>query len=188
MAAYVAALAIEWKMERFSPLVCSPELAYPGAQGVSSDALASLQLSWAHVFGKLACGVCATSTQKLIQSGLISINPLELLASAAAVYLLEEKGLISGNLQIALLGDNTTACNAVNTGISYNPAIRLALRIIVNVCKKAQLLCWLMHISSNNNHIADPESRDERKNAELGVQKDSWEPKWTNLSTTMGEW
>lgn len=74
--------------ERWTPIVESPKLAFRGAQGVSSDASASLKAEWGeHAFGRIAGAPWTQSTSKLIAEGAISINPLELLAAAAAVML-----------------------------------------------------------------------------------------------------
>lgn len=110
MAEDVSVFATWFEMERRSPLVWSSEFEHPRAEEVSSDAFTPLHLGWVlHAFGTLACLVWTTSTRQLIQSGRISINLLELVASAAPVLLLGENGLIYGNLQISLQSDNTTA-------------------------------------------------------------------------------
>lgn len=78
-------MAADLQFELWSPLVWSPYFSISGEQSISSSASTSLPLSWGvHTFGVLACGVWTNSVLKLMQSGRISINPLELLAYAVA--------------------------------------------------------------------------------------------------------
>lgn len=68
-----------------------------------------------HVFGTTATGTWALYTHKIITSGKKSINPLELLASAATVLILDRVEKSATYRQIALRGDNTTECSVANT-------------------------------------------------------------------------
>lgn len=107
-----------------------------------SDAAAFLDGDWGtHAFGTLTVDTWPPSTKKLIESGRISISPLALLTSAATVMLLDKMETNAIYRKNPLRGDNTTVCNAANTGIAYGPAMRFALRIFVGVCKVTRTKC-----------------------------------------------
>lgn len=142
----------------------------------------------AHAFGALACGKWSPCTQALSSTGRLSINPLELLASAAAVMLLNKMGKWPGTRQIALIRDNATAGNAANTGIAYRPAMRLALGIYVDICKTTSARRWLVHVGTKENRIADLASRQERNKVEVAICEARWNPRWTDISKNMHEW
>lgn len=75
--------------EQWTSIVESPDFIFPGTPGVSSDAVASPDAGWgAHAFDNLAGAVWTYSTTCLIRLKLISINPLELIATMATVVLL----------------------------------------------------------------------------------------------------
>lgn len=90
MATDIAMITTEIALERWKPIFSSPDCAFAGAQGVSSDETASLSRGWgAYPFGTLTSETWTPSTHALIAGGRISINPLELMASAAVVVLLD---------------------------------------------------------------------------------------------------
>lgn len=133
----VDSLVTEIRLEHWTPLVSSPEFSISGAQGVSTDASASLCRGWgAHAFGTIASGTWAPTTLVLINYRRLSINPLELLATEATVVLLDKVGKIPCNRQVVLRGDNFTAYNVSNTGIAYSQAMRFALGVFVDVFEK----------------------------------------------------
>lgn len=102
--------------------------------------------------------------------------------------LLKRTGWIPGHPQKDLWGDKTTAYGAANTGIAYKTAMWLALQILVGVCQKARVRCWLIYLWSKDNRIADLASRVDRGGAENVVRKAGWDPKCTDLCETMHKW
>lgn len=165
------------KKEQWAPLVSSPEFRFPGMQGIPSDASASVKLGWAaHAFGTLPYGKWTNSTCRMLRKVKISINPLELLASAAAVLLIGMRESNVTNKQITLRGDNLTACTAANTGGAFSPAMRLALRIFTRACQELNIRCWIMHVGTKDNLIADHASRMNITGAENAICKAGWTP------------
>lgn len=159
------------------------------AAGVSSETSAALSRAWgAHGFGTLACGTWAHTAQSLIAEGRLSINPLELLASAATVVLLEKIGKLPSHKQVSLCGENSIDCNAANTGIAYSPAMRFALGIFVGVCRKARVRCWIVYIGTKDNRRSDLASRLQTHKAEEAVRRAGWEPEWLWIEDMMKEW
>lgn len=81
----------------------------------------------------MASGTWEPNTRVLIDSGILSVNRLEILASAVAVFVLDKVGKMPCNMQVALRGDRSTACNVANTGIAYSLAMRFRLGVFVDV-------------------------------------------------------
>lgn len=91
MVSDISLLADDIRLELWMPTVSPPEFAFPGSQGVSSDCPAALCPLWgAKVFGTLSCVISAHTSQSLIADRRLSINPLELLASAGTVLLFDK--------------------------------------------------------------------------------------------------
>lgn len=173
--------------EHWTPIVSSSNFEFPGSQGVSPDASLTRGRG-AHAFGELACRTWSSSTQALISDGRLSINPLEMLASAATVLLLDQVGRWPSNLQIALRGDNASSFKAANMGVAIRPALHFALSIFVDVCRTTRARCWLVHIYTKANRIADLASLQECHEAEVATHEAGWSPKWADISANMREW
>lgn len=123
--------------QRLDPIVTSPDFTFPCTHGCSSDTSTSFPCGWdVHAFGFLAKERWSACTCEMIENRQISINPLKLLASAAAVLRFNITGGKGTRQKIALQGDDTLACLAANTGVAYIPAMRLTLGIFFNVCQK----------------------------------------------------
>lgn len=171
MAPGVTNIADDVQQERWSPIVNSPEFAFPGLQCFSSHASASLTCTWGfHEFGTIACGNWTQSTQDLIKSWRISINPHELLASAAAIKLLDNSGMNDGWCKVVLRGKKTTAFLAANTGVAYSPSMRFSLRLFVHTCREANVRCWMIHPGMKENRISDVASRQEVSKATEAIR------------------
>lgn len=72
-------------------------------------------------------------------------------------------------------------------GLAYSAAMRLALRIFVHTCHTHNVWCWVLHVVTKANRIADLVSRDERYQAEAAVSQQSWKPARVSLTEHMTE-
>lgn len=160
MAVDIARLKDRFINQQLAPLISPPDFLFLGTQGISSDASASATLGWAaHAFGSIAYGAWTAGTRRLLRKGRVSINPLELLASAAAVLLLGKQGLVTNKQQVTLRGNNSTAFTAANTVVACTPAMRYALRTFISACQEVGVRCWVLQLSTKENRIADHASR-----------------------------
>lgn len=114
----VTMLAAEIRLEHWTLIVSSSEFAFVGDDGVSLDALTSLCSGWgANALAIISSGRWYPTMSSLIETGRILINPFQLLASEAALVLLDRVGRMLNHRQVVIQGDNATACYAASTGI-----------------------------------------------------------------------
>lgn len=100
--------------------------------------------------------------REVFRKSILSINTLELLDSGEN---------LAPSRQITLRGDNTIACNAVNTCMTHSLTMGFSLTISVRVCCETNDRCWMMHLSSKTNVIADLTSGEQLDLAEVQLRR-----------------
>lgn len=121
----------------------------------------------------------------IVPFGRVSIN---MLAAAAALLLLEKGGNLPPSRQITLRGDNTAACNAVNTGVVHSPAMRFALRVFIRVCQQTKVRCSMLHVGTKRNTIPDHASRGELHLADAEIKRLCWNRRDIDIRDQVQGW
>lgn len=197
----IAELMRRIKQGLWTPITESPWYDFPGKEGFTSDAairviedpstkqVISVEGGWVvHLFGHAAGAAWSAETLQLVAVKRLSISPLELLTTTAAIELLGKIGRIPDERKVVLRCDNTSACNVANTLAAYSPTMRFALKTLERVCERHSVTVRLIYIASRENIVADSISRNKWAEARSRVAELGWQFEKHDMTACMKEW
>jgi len=157
-----------------APLIRSPIYWSAGTRAFTADAAGSAEnpaAGWGYsALHFTARRPWSDATRKAILAKKLSINPLEMLATAILIAAIGQLDIAHASRRVIIYSDSRITASVANTGRAQSNTMAAALDIFNEACTLAQIYPLLIHIPGIQNGISDAMSRGDERAATKATQ------------------